>query len=539
MREDRGRGLGIGQQVAAFRLLTATLCFTISISDHEFRGFELEPDDLVLASYWLFSAGLLLLSFRNWYLAFRSYYPALTIDISMLLVVPNLLRYDGGGHLAAGTVLLAFVATAVAARHDYTHYARLVVTLGIASCLNAVFVLKLGPSGELRWAGFATFTLAVVTWVVRRGVRGAPVLYQPSPSDGSDTSMANVIEWVATACRASAGYLHWAETGRTGHIAIEVGRQRCHDPEVSARIVRAADQRWQSIVFDFRRGHAIALTASGSVEVWRQEDVRALCTANCSEIGVYIGVNGATGAGGVVVWGVANPDWGHLWNWELIGQIVAFQLDLASFYEHRNAADLVRHRITIARELHDSVAQSLAGASFWLRSLARDPDLDRQVKARVEEVQAAIATEHGEVRQIISALRDGSLDLSPGDLEFELQELAARLAVQWGIAVEVGRMPTQLNAPFAIAHEIKQLLREAVSNAVRHGNARKLELTMAIDEDRFTMHFTDDGTGFGLGDGVPVPQSLEERIRELGGELAVGHSHRGNRVAISIPRWRD
>jgi signal transduction histidine kinase len=88
------------------------------------------------------------------------------------------------------------------------------------------------------------------------------------------------------------------------------------------------------------------------------------------------------------------------------------------------------------------------------------------------------------------------------------------------------------------------MLAEAVANAVRHGLARAIQVTVARKDDLLECTVRDDGHGFPVGRGVPqpleiseaqLPRSLNARVVDLGGRLYASTSDSGSQIRISFP----
>lgn len=189
-----------------------------------------------------------------------------------------------------------------------------------------------------------------------------------------------------------------------------------------------------------------------------------------------------------------------------------------------------RERERLARDLHDGPVQELALLQILIDQLARrihDPAV-----ARLDEHAAATLREwRRAVSSAVPATEETSLH--------ELVEATARgIAGPSGVEVEVStRGDDDALGPEA-TKEVLYLVREASSNAVRHGGASRLRiLVCAADPPDILVE--DDGHGFdpaapaGSGHGM---RTMAERARALGAELTVDSTPRGTRVMIGAPR---
>jgi len=210
----------------------------------------------------------------------------------------------------------------------------------------------------------------------------------------------------------------------------------------------------------------------------------------------------------------------------------ALALRLAGVQREKNELSLLADRDRIARDLHDHVIQRLFAAGLSLHgTLARldSPDLRDRVDATIDELQAIV----GDIRTAIFDLHDGSGVPAPlgQRVRRAVTELTADSAM--GTNVRIRGEPADL-AP-VVADHVEAVVREAVSNAVRHSGAESLRIAVDVG-DRVSVEVVDDGCG--------VPGSVEHsglanlaaRAEEVGGTFEVGSAvGGGTRIAWSAP----
>ena len=192
----------------------------------------------------------------------------------------------------------------------------------------------------------------------------------------------------------------------------------------------------------------------------------------------------------------------------------------------------------LARELHDTVAQTLATMLLELESFRieqhgrlgalRQIDLLEQstrkalADLRALLVELRLRRQHEE--DVISLIRRGMLERKGRgtSVEFELQ-----VAREW---------PERMSAKTAIVSE-------AIDNAVHHGGARKVQVALCLESgsDTALITITDDGTGMGARHSGDRPGfgivGMQERAALLGGQvsLAAAPGGRGTRVQVTVP----
>ncbi len=194
-----------------------------------------------------------------------------------------------------------------------------------------------------------------------------------------------------------------------------------------------------------------------------------------------------------------------------------------------------RVRINLARDLHDSVAQFLAGVSFRLEALRRSDRSAEELREDIERFQDELASEQMHLRELITELRRSRAGSAAADLSGGLSSLCQRLADQWQITVDC-QCDQDLVLPAAMEGELRQMIREAVANAVRHGRAERVEIGIARNDGAVRVTIADNGSGIANADtaAAALPRSLEERTRAMGGDMSVS-GEAGTRIELTLP----
>jgi signal transduction histidine kinase len=246
---------------------------------------------------------------------------------------------------------------------------------------------------------------------------------------------------------------------------------------------------------------------------------------------------GVTGRGEVLLIGIPGVCADHVEIAHLVAREIVAAFDRHSTLIYARASALARAQDALARDLHDSVAQSLAGAALrleglrnWIRA-GNDPDPE------ILQLKSALRAEQAQVRGMISRLREsgepeGNVDLGKGS-----DRLLGELAEHWGITVERA-IGEDVHAPAALAHDAYYLLREAVANAVRHGSADRIAVNMRMGDSEVMLDIQDNGTGFTPG-ASEAPRSIRERVARNAGHLAVSSGAAGTSLIIRLPLGAD
>lgn len=192
-------------------------------------------------------------------------------------------------------------------------------------------------------------------------------------------------------------------------------------------------------------------------------------------------------------------------------------------------------RRRLRRDLHDGLGPSLAAQLLKIGSaralLADRPEVAAQLLAQMEaDTEGALV----EVRRIVYALRPPALD--QWGLAGALRAFAESCAGE-ALAVRVETPSSLPPLPAAVEVATYHIGREALTNVVRHAQARRCTLRLWVEDDRLHLTVRDDGQGMAgaARSGVGLA-SMRERAEELGGTLTVqGAPGRGTQVTAVLP----
>ena len=262
------------------------------------------------------------------------------------------------------------------------------------------------------------------------------------------------------------------------------------------------------------------------------ERLRALGAAE----GLIAEVRTGTQSGWIILWDVADLSVDFIELGTELGRAAGAVLDRVALLSAMEEGAAARTRLSLARDVHDSVVQFLAGAAFRVEAMMRGSGPNAQVEADLKELKRLLIEEQSEIRAFVSALRrDRELELT--EAVEELKSLALRLGEQWAIDCRVDASNDDASIPIRLQLDLQQLLREAVANAVRHGGASRIEVDVGVDADQLRLEVKDNGSGFvPMNGGSPLqPWSLKERVDRARGSLSL-HSEPGcTNIVITLP----
>lgn len=202
---------------------------------------------------------------------------------------------------------------------------------------------------------------------------------------------------------------------------------------------------------------------------------------------------------------------------------------------HRAIQASDAERVRIARDLHDGVVQDLAGSSYAVASLARQPEVPGPVVSDLERVSRSLRTSLRSLRSLLVEIYPPELQVE--GLEAALTDLLSPLAARGIItSLDVGDLTEVPEERIGLLWRVAQ---EAVRNAVRHAEPGRIDVRADRGGNEVVLSVADDGAGF---DGNAVPsghfglRGLHGLCREAGGRLEVtSQPGMGTSVVLTVP----
>lgn len=225
---------------------------------------------------------------------------------------------------------------------------------------------------------------------------------------------------------------------------------------------------------------------------------------------------------------------------EVVGGQLALALRNAQLFVDTQELATINERNRIAREIHDTLAQGLAGIIVQLQAseawLGKEPSRAREALEQATELARSSLQE---ARRSVWDLRPEGLQRAglAGAVRDELARVRERTGVRTGLKVR-GLRGLALPARMEVA--VFRIVQEAVGNAVRHGRPRELTVELARRGGRLQVSVADDGCGFDpvvdRREGSFGITSMRERAVACGGILEVtSNPGEGTRVEVSVP----
>ncbi|MBD2309472.1 PAS domain S-box protein [Chroococcidiopsis sp. FACHB-1243] len=239
------------------------------------------------------------------------------------------------------------------------------------------------------------------------------------------------------------------------------------------------------------------------------------------------------------------------WKWILaVGKIVTWNesgeptraLGVVTDIDDRKRAEeasILEERNRMAREIHDTLAQTFTGilAQVGAANQVLADDLEA-AQAHLDLIKELARTGLAEARRSVIALRPQLLE------EGSLQRALHRLVTQIRAAANDTTLYYEVKGTaYALPPEVESnLLRigqEALTNAIRHANADEIRVELIYESDRFLLRVKDNGQGFGVGS---IPSSngfgllgMSERAERINAQLTIAsQSGQGTEIIVTV-----
>lgn len=493
---------------------------------------------LVLTVYMLFSAAIALVTWRNWWADARLAMPAHLVDMAafaficfsvsgytspffLVFVLPLMSAAIRWGWRETGLTALALVLLFLSggflvAGSEAFEVQRFVVRAGHLAIL----------SGILIWFGihqrFASFHLRLHE-------------YDSLIDEGDPRELALKVTMAAANASRATILIHDPNRGQLAGLRIDGSViSRVEDVE---RLVRD-EQFGPSFLFNMRKNRTLGKTRHAAARFARASSV--LETDEASRLGLSEGliaiINCSTAQGWLVLEGIPELSGDYIELGEEFGRAAGALLDRAALLIAIADGAAARTRLGLARDVHDSIVQFIAGAGFRVEAIARAARAGVNVDGALKELKELLVEEQREIRGFVNALRSDR-ELALTEAVEELRALAARLGQHWAVKCEVATRGEEALIPIRLQLDLQHLLREAVANAVRHGGADSIDASLYVEGDALRFDIFDNGRGFAVGDGKSLvqPWSLRERVERAKGSLFLVSEPGRTNVSISLP----
>lgn len=230
------------------------------------------------------------------------------------------------------------------------------------------------------------------------------------------------------------------------------------------------------------------------------------------------------------------------WQHQLLQSVsdqIAVALSLRNQSNQERRVSLLNERTIIARELHDSLAQSLSYLKIQVTRLqkAHDRGVEQEIfQELMDEIREGLSSAYRQLRELLSTFRlkiDG--DGLKGALEDAVAQLQERSNMSIDFKYEIDAIPLSPNEEI----HLLQVAKESLQNAIHHSKGTKATLEILPNQSSVQLKVCDDGVGipddpekinhYGLA-------IMKERSRHLNGELKLYRRKEGGTcVEMNFP----
>ncbi|MDJ0597123.1 MAG: GAF domain-containing sensor histidine kinase [Pleurocapsa sp. MO_226.B13] len=214
-------------------------------------------------------------------------------------------------------------------------------------------------------------------------------------------------------------------------------------------------------------------------------------------------------------------------------------MQLTNLAAKNKSAAVLEERNRLAREIHDTLAQTFTGISIQTgvaqRLVEREPVEAKNILNRIGELAREGLTE---ARRSVWALYPETLECN--NLPKALSQLVAKMIANTNIKSEIKIQGTPIPLNSQIRLNLLRIAQEALTNILRHAQAENIWLDLVFYPDRLQLRLKDNGRGFN-----PQLQSnhggfgligMRQRAKQIGSELTIfSQFQQGTEIAIDVP----
>ncbi|MBS1159431.1 MAG: hypothetical protein H6R15_1850 [Proteobacteria bacterium] len=221
---------------------------------------------------------------------------------------------------------------------------------------------------------------------------------------------------------------------------------------------------------------------------------------------------------------------------ETVGHHVSNALSNMRRTEEKHRLAVLEERSAIARELHDSIAQSLSYLRIQVTRLEKNLKPQTEAYAIAQELKQGLSSAYRELRELITTFR---LRIDERGFNSALQETVAEYSGKLGFPVRLSNTLSGIALSGNEEMHVIRVIREALSNIERHAGASSATIDIAVDAGHdVTVRVADNGQGFDPGS-IPAnhfgTSIMHDRSHILGGTLHIdSQAGRGSTITLTF-----
>jgi signal transduction histidine kinase len=206
--------------------------------------------------------------------------------------------------------------------------------------------------------------------------------------------------------------------------------------------------------------------------------------------------------------------------------------------EQSRQAAVMAERDRVVRDVHDTLAHAFTGVIVQLEASddASARGLDAEAGAHIARAEAMARAGLQEARRSVMALRPQVLE--GNDLSAALREMVTGMTDGTSVNSEFAQGGVARELPPAWDENLLRIGQEALTNAIRHGHARRIVMELDFSDDSVLLRLKDDGPGFDANsafDGLGLA-GIRARVSSMGGQLSIeSAAGSGTTISVSVP----
>jgi len=492
----------------------------------------------IIGAYLVFALAMVAVTWNDWWLDARLAGPAHAVDIITYTFLIFLMGADDSPYFT----FFIFILLAAAIRWGWRATSLTAILLVSLYLMAGMLISGQAPGSVLhpfidRSAHLAILSAIVVWFGINEWHSGSLARAPGSFADPSpdESPLETGLRAAMRRMNAGSGVLVWRQHGKAEGAVISERGGSLAASQIKGRTLR--DPSAGAVIYDLKKDRALAQDAGANLNPSSAKDILRPDKAHKLQLrkGIAVPVRTAAGEGELFLEDLENLSTDHI----ALGTEVAAEV---SVHMERHALMIAveesaeaRSRLALARDLHDSVVQFLAGAAFRLEALKRDLPSGHNLEPELNHLKQLMLQEQGELRSFIAALRSAP-QIGLGELAKDLRALSERLAEQWDVLCEFSAQTTDTMVPSRLHLDAQHLIREAVANAVRHAGAKSVTIKLRSDSEQLKLDFINDGARYPeLPLTAEMPRSMSERVKLAGGALELTRGMGVTRISVSLP----
>ncbi|MBW4444821.1 MAG: PAS domain-containing protein [Plectolyngbya sp. WJT66-NPBG17] len=204
---------------------------------------------------------------------------------------------------------------------------------------------------------------------------------------------------------------------------------------------------------------------------------------------------------------------------------------------------LLDERNRMAREIHDSLAQSFTGILLQVGAVTRvSVDIPEATQACLKMIDELARAGLAEARRSVAALRPQLLE--EGNLESALHRLVTQMESTIDTVLIYETQGTAYSLPADVENNLLRIGQEALTNAIKYACASEIRIELVYNQTHCILRVKDNGRGFEVGS-APMNSGfgllgMSERAERIGAQLAIqSQPGRGTEIIVTIHQERE